>query len=324
MKLLFILILAASLTILRADNILLKMGNDNLERQLNQVKAEDKKIRIQTMIVGLRYPSKDGDEKKTRLLEACSSGSLEEADRLLSNGVDANAATKNGTSALMLASYQYLPIVRLLINKGALVNSSTVEGWTPLTSAVSYCQDDIVKLLIEHGADVNAKYQKGNQSLLMMAAERGATSIVEALLSHGASLEEQDDEGNTALIHAVEGPEDSEGGDISTVKLLLDAEADVNARNKKGWSALVLAGYLGNVEMISVLVERGANINLQDNEGWTALMLAAYDGHTDAAAALLRNGADTSLINKENKTALHYAIDRKQDEIIGLLKQHHK
>lgn len=60
-----------------------------------------------------------------------------------------------------------------------------------------------------------------------------------------------------------------------------------------------------NIKIIKILLEYGADINAKDNRGFTALIGA---GKTDFVRALLENNADTEIKNndKEN-TALLYA-----------------
>ena len=61
--------------------------------------------------------------------------------------------------------------------------------------------------------------------------------------------------------------------------LLLERGANINLRNKKGTTALMIAAKNGHTETISMLLARGADINNKNNNGWTALMIAALNGH---------------------------------------------
>jgi uncharacterized protein len=68
-------------------------------------------------------------------------------------------------------------------------------------------------------------------------------------------------------------------GDVEPVRQLLRAGADVNARDRHGQTALMLAAHRGYREMVETLVEGGADLNLTAKYNLSALMLAVTAGH---------------------------------------------
>ena len=58
--------------------------------------------------------------------------------------------------------------------------------------------------------------------------------------------------------------------DREQFQALLDAGADVNARNNYGWTALMHAARQGDPETVKLLLVKGAQVDLQDDRGWTA------------------------------------------------------
>jgi ankyrin repeat protein len=58
------------------------------------------------------------------------------------------------------------------------------------------------------------------------------------------------------------------------VKYLIEKGADVNAKNKSGWTALHFASSEGQLKIVQCLMEEGANINAEDKSKMTALNLA--------------------------------------------------
>ena len=85
---------------------------------------------------------------------------------------------------------------------------------------------DEVRDLLAAGANVNT-INEYSVTPLMLAA-RGGVREVEILIDAGARLDEKDNNGSTALFHA------AAWGNAAAVNLLLEAEADVNARNRYG------------------------------------------------------------------------------------------
>ena len=66
------------------------------------------------------------------------------------------------------------------------------------------------------------------------------------------------------------------------LKVLLDAGLGMNARDRRGRTALHMAATLGQVELARYLVARGADINATDAEGRTPLMNATSLGVFDS------------------------------------------
>ncbi|UCG08007.1 MAG: ankyrin repeat domain-containing protein, partial [Desulfobacterales bacterium] len=81
-------------------------------------------------------------------------------------------------------------------------------------------------------------------------------------------------------------------------------QADVNAKDKYGVTALIAASFKGQKEIVELLIIEGADLNAQDNKGDTALMNAAIKGHSEIAELLITNGADVHVRDNLGNTAL--------------------
>jgi ankyrin repeat protein len=72
---------------------------------------------------------------------------------------------------------------------------------------------------------------------------------------------------------------------------LLSKDAEVNAKEKEGWTALISASQNGHREIVQELLSRGAEVNAQDNVGKTALTWASEKGHQEVKELLIKAGA---------------------------------
>ncbi|RUO96825.1 ankyrin repeat protein, partial [Jimgerdemannia flammicorona] len=74
-------------------------------------------------------------------------------------------------------------------------------------------------------------------------------------------------------------------------KLLLDKDADVNAR-RQNWTPLNLAAENGHVEVAKLLFDMGGDMNVVDDWNLTPLHLASVKGHVAMIKLLLDLGVD--------------------------------
>ena len=114
-------------------------------------------------------------------------------------------------------------------------------------------------------------------------------------------------------------------GDVQDVRNLLDQGADIDARNRHGQTALMLAAHAGHREVVAVLVAHRANLNTTGKYGLSALMLALVAGHVEVARLLADAGTDLSLRGTgvpgfTGKTAYDLAVKRDLRELFVALK----
>ena len=227
-----------------------------------------------------------------------------------------------GSTPLSSAIYiKLLPIVELLLEKGVDVNAERKGrgGETYLHFAVEGGDLPIVKLLVKHGAVINARGESGSTPL-HTAAARSNLPIVKFLVEHGANINQANNRGDIPLYYA------AAWGNIPTVKFLVEHGADVNQANNRGDTSLhnaVISNYLPVVEF---LVEKDANINQANKAGNTPLHLAAEDEYVDEddeddeddyeqpenrlpiVNFLLANGADYAKRNNANQMPIDMSL----------------
>jgi uncharacterized protein len=136
---------------------------------------------------------------------------------------------------------------------------------------------------------------------------------VAALVAANGGLDAKDGLGYTLLMRA------SELGDIDAVRVLLTKEADVNAKGSYGTTALLQAVRGANTEVVKILLEKGADINAKDNYNNTALSLAISLSLPFTTLTLLDKGADVKVRLDKGETYLIYAASRGNRLIIESL-----
>ena len=237
---------------------------------------------------------------KTALMYAAENNSDEEVLSVLINaGANISARTARGSSALHFAADNMScnpKIIDVLIRAGIDVNSRGNEYKTPLMYAVSTHFDNSrnIKALISAGADVEAECYvrrtteelviKKFLSVLMLAIYSNNVENVRAVIEAGADVNEQTfsfvrvrpkwyERGNrmfdeplvisvTPLIAAV----NKKSG---ILELLLDAGAEINTRDREGYTALgyargLVPDFPGNEETARILEARGARLSLHE------------------------------------------------------------
>lgn len=156
-------------------------------------------------------------------------------------------------------------------------------------------------------------------SMLVEAVAGRDLSKVREIVSAGAELETRDSQGRTALLIA------TRGDDLEIAKALIAAGADVNAKDNIQDTPFLYAGAEGRLEILKAILATG-KANLQDTNryGGTALIPAAHHGHPDAVRVLLGTGIDIDHVNNLGWTALIEAVilgdgGPTYQEIVGLL-----
>jgi ankyrin repeat protein len=254
------------------------------------------------------------------LSAAIRGGDVKVLESVLAAGVNPNSSDTRGITPLMTATaLGSLDHMRVLIARGADVNARTKAGVTPLMWAVHDVER--VRLLLAHGADPTAVAVDGRTALTMAVTSRPAEPVVRALLGRNVDAAAVDTRsGFNAAVGALI------GADASAAALLRDALGDVNVTGKgqrDGYTPLMLAAGVGNVQAATALLGKGAHVNARSaglnpanrvrtgqvqEGGYTAVMLAAAYGPPTLVRALLDAGADVNASDVRGMTPLMLAV----------------
>lgn len=142
---------------------------------------------------------------REQLVKSVKAGDIAEVKRMLLAGADVNSRDEEEATLLMLASHAgNLALVETLIEAGADVNAHDTRGWVPISRAVYNAEQDrgfadVVQVLINAGANIEAAIAYGVRPL-MLAAGYGETAVVEVLLQANAEVLAKNEGGYTALM----------------------------------------------------------------------------------------------------------------------------
>lgn len=228
-------------------------------------------------------------------------------DTILSTGeytgtksiLDINGKTSSGWTALGFAAEKdIVEMTQLLVENGADIRTTEVDGFTPFHIAIGAGCSKIVKFYLEIWDNFNLATFTG-VSLLGIACSGGRQNshpeIIEWLLEKGAdpNISELKTGENALHVAALE-------GSTATVKILLGYGADIEKRTHLNLRPLSLACKNGKLETAKFLHSQGALINAGCSAGieyFTALELTVFNGHLDVVKWLIEEGADASIVS---------------------------
>jgi ankyrin repeat protein len=147
----------------------------------------------------------------------------------------------------------------------------------PLVEAAKSGKLDMVKLLLANGADIEQKCNDG-QTAMHWASMKGYHPIVKALIGAKGSVTAEDIAQYTPLHYAKS---------RETAMTLINGGANVEALNDWKQTPLHTAASMGNHTVVRYLLAKVKDINAADKDGMTALMIAAKNNKAECVRALL-------------------------------------
>ena len=234
-------------------NALLKAGadpeapNDYGETALHIAATHNRDLPvIKTLIEAGADPNEPGNLGYTPLHAAAeSNGNPEVIKTLIEAGADPSARSERGATPLHYAVHNYKnpEVAEAILATGPSPMARDEDGETPLHWAVRFGEGHtVIDRLVAAGADVNARDESGATPLHRAARWNINSAVIDRLVAAGADVNAMDQEGNTPLHNAAAAWserwyafESYEQQKPSTpIEMLLDAGADVQARNAAG------------------------------------------------------------------------------------------
>ena len=211
-----------------------------------------------------------GEENRKIVLHGVSTG---ERIRVISFAtIDEHDTPEDSSFAAIVAQRTDTKMVEHLLQLGANPNSKTKEGVPALVQAMHMAESsligngiypnvEITTLLLDGGADPNA-LNKNWQTPLMAAAFFGDEKLVKHFIDHHANVNIGSRFGETALMYA---------RGLSVLRMLISAGASVNDKNMTGETALSYAAQRADPDAVKALIEAGANVTARNNRGMAPL-----------------------------------------------------
>ena len=170
---------------------------------------------------------------------------------------------------------------------------------------------------IEKQGEIEALGYRHTPKDFMRAVESNDMHAIGLFLSSGMDVDTRDERGWTPLMVS------SFNGNEKIAELLIRCNADVNARDNAGYGPIHWAAYNGYVKVIGLMLARQADVNARSQHGWTPLLQGATRGHVATCRTLISNGADVNLGSDDGWTPLHKACNNGHTEVVRLLLAHH-
>ena len=254
----------------------------------------------------------------TPLSLACESGNADLVRELLKAGADPNQTLANGETPLMMAARTgRTEVIGLLLAKGARVDErEKLRGTTALMWAAANSNTDAVRLLIARGADIGARSATISPGRSPYLAPPGRNRIEDFINGRGITFQgvkPMSDAKAQAEEDAILAKE-RVVAERALAAFPLEKTTKPAARQWGGLTPLQFAVREGSLDTVKVLVDAGADVNQRSEFGWTPLLVATQNRYYGIGVFLLDHGADANIANEGGWTPLYIATDNRNIE----------
>lgn len=265
------------------------------------------------LITLLSHPSLPLTQEQ-KLLQAISAGDEDAVNRLhptVQTFQESGSLAFVALQTAILAGHE--ETARMLIRRGANINSKNLYDQSQLICAVQENNADAVRMIIRLGAKPDSYHRIENNltgTALQLAALRGNLEMVQLLYELGASLAP----GNkSCLEHALRGEHEH------IIRWVVAQDIPVDSLASMGRTILSQAAFNKQHAMAKLLLELGANPNGTGYHHETPLRWAIQHKDTEMVRLLLAAGASADHVDNYNRNHLYSAAVACPAEIIGML-----
>jgi ankyrin repeat protein len=245
---------------------------------------------------------------RTPLMVASRTGKVEAITVLLDHGADVNAKdTLRGTTPLMWAADEgHAAAIQLLVKRGADIKARSNPAERGRGPALGKANDPRKQVAALAAAQAAREAAPDLGALSAIGRGRGAPAGRGGAGGRGgrgggATADgDQDDAFVAAFGRGQQQPKDggeltplvyaTRANDVESVKVLLEAGADVNQVTGYGWSPLLVATQNRYYKLGAFLLDHGADPNLANKGGWVPLYLATDNRNIESGDYPVRKG----------------------------------
>jgi ankyrin repeat protein len=237
--------------------------------------------------VNVNTPEPDGT---TALHWAVQRDDFDLADRLIKAGANVNTKNDYGSSPMSEAALNgNVAMLDRLLKAGTDVESPNADGMTTLMIIARSSNVEAARLLLKHGAKVNTVEKWKEQTALIWAAAESEPAMVKTLVEAGADVNAH--------------------SKINNWERQVTAEARAIARPSGGMTPLLYAARQGCTECVKILAEANADLDLGDPDNVSPLLVATLNGRWDIAKYLINKGANVNKWDWWGQSPLYAAVD---------------
>jgi len=175
-----------------------------------------------------------------------------------------------------------------------------LTGGTAMIEAAYHGHTAVVECLLNPKANMELDNEHFGHTPLLAAAAKGHELTVKYLLNAGANIEVRDNAGLMTL-------RATQDGENVLIRLLMERGASIETRSGQAKTPLIIAASMySNEEAVAILLDAGADIEAKDDDGSTALSEATSNNRRSVMKMLLSRGASAET-TFENMPPLHIA-----------------
>ena len=210
-------------------------------------------------------------------LELCKFGSCEEIIEAINDGANIDAEDEKNNTALMLAvRYNTVEAVRELLPRVSDINAKNINGDNALIIAAMFNTAEAVDAILEAKPEINLhdgnsrELAKKLSKKFMSLCKSGSPEEISEYIKIGINV-------NIRLAKTLATPLmlAVQNNSLEVIKILLEANADINAQDARGYTALILASGKRDEEILSLLLDHEPDVNIIDERGYKAVNYAA-------------------------------------------------
>jgi ankyrin repeat protein len=259
-----------------------------LNQQLIKAAWDNDLRRARDLIAkGAEVNAKDNTVQSAYLIST-SEGYLQLLNLTLKHGADVDSkASFNGTGLIRAADRGHADIAGRLVQADVKINHVNNLGWTALHEAIilgdgSGRYVDSVRVLVAAHANLRLPSQRDQISPLEHATSKGHNEIAEVLRAALEADEPSKPVANRRLLAA------AERGDATAVALAIRAGANLETRDERGRTPLLLAATQDRLGVARLLVYLGADPDALDDQHDTPWLVTGVTGSVDSSRCCCR------------------------------------